>query len=231
MLLAALGAPTPVLVELFTSEGCSSCPPADALLAELDRGQPVPGAEVVVLSQHVDYWNRLGWRDPFSAAEFSNRQRDYARALGLDGVYTPQMVVDGRSQLLGSDAGGARETIAAAARAAKAKVRLTIDGTRLRASLGALPVTAGDAADVLLALTESGLLSRVTRGENEGRTLWHRGVVRRLSRIGVARAEGFTTETPLALDTAWRRASLRAVVFVQEQRSRRVLAVGSAWLR
>src|ERR1051325_656657 len=101
----------PVVVELFTSEGCSSCPPADALLARMDETQPVEGAEVVALAQHVDYWNSLGWSDPYSSHELSERQDEYARAFGHSGVYTPQMVVDGRDEFAGGDSDKAFETI------------------------------------------------------------------------------------------------------------------------
>ena len=101
---------TPVLVELFTSEGCSSCPPADVLLMQLGKEQPIPGAEVIILSQHVDYWNRLGWTDPFSSKEFSKRQEEYAFSLRVDGPYTPQMVVDGRVEFNGSNARQARDS-------------------------------------------------------------------------------------------------------------------------
>src|SRR3954463_5560674 len=112
----------PVVVELFTSEGCSSCPPADALLARLDETQPVEGAEVIALAQHVDYWNQLGWSDPFSSHELSERQGEYARAFGRDGVYTPQMVVDGRAEFPGGNSGRAFDAIAEAAREQKAEV-------------------------------------------------------------------------------------------------------------
>src|SRR5579864_9779739 len=116
---------TPVLVELFTSEGCSDCPPADALLGKLDRSQPVRNAQLVVLSEHVDYWNDIGWKDPYSSHEFSVRQGDYAHRFRLDGPYTPQMVVDGEAQFVGSDERRAIEVIEGAAKTEKIPVSLS----------------------------------------------------------------------------------------------------------
>src|SRR5690349_21126792 len=119
------GESAPVLVELFTSEGCSSCPPADQVLTNLMDKQPVAGAEIITLSEHVDYWNSLGWNDPYSTATSTQRQRDYAEVFGEDSVYTPQMVVDGKTQFVGSDADKARESIARAAAVAKASVHIS----------------------------------------------------------------------------------------------------------
>lgn len=231
---------TPVLVELFTSEGCSSCPPADDLLIQLEKSQPIAGAEVIVLGQHVDYWNRLGWADPYSSAEFSARQGDYSNAFGRDGVYTPQMVVDGQTEFVGSNSERAREAIAKAARAPKATITLTANGTAGERDASAMPLTvrvenfpkisAGDAAEVMLAITESNLHSNVERGENSGRRLTHTAVVRQLTSLGTVAGggrEAFTASPVLSIAGEWKRANLRAVVFVQERQSRKVLGAAA----
>jgi hypothetical protein len=227
----APAARVPVLVELFTSEGCSSCPPADLALARLEKTQPVAGAEIVPLSLHVDYWNRLGWADPFSSPSFSARQSDYGRAWGEDRVYTPQVVVDGRVELIGSDEKRARRAVEEAARLRKAAIDLVPAGaggrTALRIRVRALPpVTTGDTAEVLLAVTEDGLANDVPRGENAGRRLVHSAVVRDLEVVGMLRPGApFETERPVYLKADWKRNALHAVAFIQEKKSRKVLGV------
>src|SRR2546423_135477 len=232
------GRRTPVVVELFTSEGCSSCPPADRLLARLEREQPVEGAEVVALAQHVDYWNDLGWADPFSSHEASERQGEDAEAFGKDGGYTPPMIVYGRTEFPGGQSGKAFETIAQAAREPKAEVSLVRaadqanegDSLRLSVRVVRLPkLTDGDAADVLLAVTEGGLSSDVARGESAGRRLAHIGVVRPLTKIGYVSAASppFSADPVVALDKNWRREGLRVVVLLQEHTSRRVVGAAS----
>jgi hypothetical protein len=228
----------PVVVELFTSEGCSSCPPADALLSRMDETQPVEGAEVIPLAMHVDYWNYLGWADPFSAHEFSERQGEYAAAYKKDGVYTPQMVVDGVKEFPGGNERAALESVAAAAREKKAEVTIARlprrdegdDVVGLSVELDKFPKqTEGDPVYVLLAVTESGLSSDVARGENSGRRLKHVGVVRAIDQLGILpEANGpFKVETGIQIKKDWRRENLRAVVFAQERGTRRVLAAAS----
>ncbi len=231
-------APSPVLVELFTSEGCSSCPPADALLVRLDREAKVEGAEVIVLSEHVDYWNYIGWTDPFSSAAYSERQRMYAARLDSS-VYTPHMVVDGREDFVGSDERLARAAIARASRRRKARVEIEALGRnaagkfRLAVRVAALPEqTAGEAAEVLVAVTESNLTVAVPRGENSGRRLAHTSVVRALEPVGEVDGEkAFSTEIGVPAAEGWKLKGLRAVAIVQGKVSRRVLGVGQVRLQ
>jgi hypothetical protein len=226
-----------VVVELFTSEGCSSCPPADALLARLDKTQPVEGAEVIALAMHVDYWNHLGWADPFSSHQFSERQGEYAAAFGKNDVYTPQMIVDGVKEFNGGNSSLAQDAIGKAAREPKGEVLLALtpsqsdSSVRINALIEKFPKpTEGEAVNVFLALTESGLASDVARGENSGRKLTHVGVVRSLKSLGglpEAPGTSFKAETEVGIEKGWRRENLRAVVFAQERGTRRVLAAGS----
>ena len=217
----------PVVVELFTSEGCSSCPAADAALRELEIAQSVPGAEVIVLGEHVDYWNRLGWKDAFSASAYTERQRRYAQGFGT-GSYTPQAVVSGRYELVGSRTADLATAVARAAKAPQAAVAVAVKDGVARVQVSSVP--AGTAASkVLLAITESGLASQVGRGENAGRLLRHAPVVRQLLPLGPVSTDGtFAATATLKLAPEWQRPNLRVVALVQETASRRVVGVGAA---
>jgi hypothetical protein len=181
-----------IVVELFTSEGCSSCPPADALLAEL-----ATRSDVLALSFHVDYWDRLGWKDPFSSAAATARQRRYAASLGLDTVYTPQIVVDGRWQAVGSDRGDVARALDAAHRTPLAvPVALAVDHGRARITIGS-DVNGATGAIVLIGFDRQHI-DTVERGENEGRILTHVDVVRGIAEIGRFDGKAGTIEAPIA---------------------------------
>jgi hypothetical protein len=228
---------TPVLVELFTSEGCSDCPPADALLEKLDRSQPVSGADLIVLSEHVDYWDDIGWRDPYSSREYTERQGAYAGQFGLGSVYTPQMVIDGHFQLVGSDERGAITAIQSATKAEKVPVSVSLirleanNMITLHVAAGQLPASiAAKSVDVWIAMADDSDESYVRRGENAGRTLKHVAVLRSLTRAGKVDESGDFSRD-VSINIAGQNAgSLRAVAIVQEAPAGRVLGVGSARL-
>jgi len=223
----------PVLLELFTSEGCSSCPPADRLLEKLDRDQPVAGAELIVLSEHVDYWNRLGWTDPYSSADFSRRQQDYAAHFRTNEIYTPQLVVDGVHQAVGGNWPMVERAIRESLQEKKTAITLSKARTRNGAlvHVEAPPLTGdGGKALVYLAIAANHAESHVTRGENRGRVLKHAAVVRQLTAIGDAESPSAAARTELTLDPAWKRERLTVVAFVQERRSRTILASAAARL-
>jgi hypothetical protein len=223
----------PVLVELFTSEGCSDCPPADALLAELDAKQFVPGADAIVLSEHVTYWDHQGWRDPFSLDAMTQRQEAYVRRFVLESAYTPQMVVDGTSQFVGSNG---RALLAAVSKAAAApKISLSIENARWDRGKVLFTVR-GDkmtGSTLVAVLAANATHSEVARGENAGRTLHHTAVVRALKELNGAVADG----RPLTLDSASKSqanstdGSMRLVVFATDSRSGRVIAAAEQPLR
>jgi hypothetical protein len=222
----------PVLVELFTSEGCSSCPPADALLIDMDKRQPFPSAEVIAIEEHVTYWDDQGWRDPFSSADWTYRQNDYSAALNTGSSYTPEMVVDGTQGFTGSRGPLAKAAVEKAASAKKAGVEISEvsppQGKSVTLKIGVgqlLNATPKDTAQVLLAITETGLHMAVKDGENAGHELQHSAVLREMKVIGVAGKNGqeFSAQPTVKLDSDWKLANLRAVVFVQEKKSRRVL--------
>jgi len=224
-----------VIVELFTSEGCSSCPPADAVLKELSEQQGVEGAQIVGLEEHVDYWNHLGWKDPYSAAQFSQRQDDYAHVFRVDGVYTPQMIVDGQSEFVGSRSMAAKEAIEKAANQPKAELILVPSPNTSRGkpafeveikNLGGISVP-GE-TELWLAVTETGLQSDVKAGENSGETLKHAPLVRSLRKIETLRdPSGYHRQIQLPLDPAWKKENLRVVVFLAEKSSRKIIGAAT----
>jgi hypothetical protein len=228
----------PVIVELFTSEGCSSCPPADALLAKLDQQKRLGNAEIIALEEHVDYWDHLGWRDPFSSPQFTQRQEDYSTAFRTESVYTPQMVVDGRAEFVGSSQSNARNAISDASRLEKAeitlsKVQSTGSTAHLKIDVTMLPSAAAHEAQVWLAVTESELHSNVKHGENAGEDLHHAAVVRNLRKVANAKlsdAIAYSGEQDVALESSWKKQDIRLVVFVQDPKSRHILGAASTHL-
>jgi hypothetical protein len=236
----AMSASVPVVVELFTSEGCSSCPPADSFLARLESQQPIPNTQIIALEEHVDYWNSDGWIDPFSGREWTLRQQDYAETL-KDNPYTPQLVIDGQTALVGSRETLARQAIAAAAAQPKAHVALTLAPSgkpvveQATISVERLAGTQhGDKSEVWLAVTESGLHSSVSAGENAGSDLHHASVVRALREIATIdenEAASYSGNTPVRLDSSWKLQNVRVVVFVQEKKSRQIVGAAAAAIR
>jgi hypothetical protein len=227
------GGAVPVLVELFTSEGCSSCPPADAALLTLATEQAVPGAEVIPLEEHVDYWNRLGWTDPFSSRAFSARQDAYGEVSGFRQIYTPQMIVDGRTELVGSDLTRARQAVGDATRSFKTSIRImgtrnTLSGDILNVRIESAPFDGGaEEPELWAAITEDGLSTDAFGGENRGRRLRHGAVVRVLQMVGRLGASGGTAEARFRIGKDWSRERLRVVAFVQDRTTRRVLGAGA----
>lgn len=229
LVLAADAPRVPVLLELFTSEGCSSCPPADRLLEALDQKQPIAGADLIVLSEHVDYWDG-SWKDPYSSPKWTERQRQYVRRFGLQSSYTPQLVVDGQSELVGSIQGEAMQAIQNAL--GKQKVPLTLSAVsreganvKLHLNIPAIQPSAKEGADILIALADDHAQSQVARGENAGRALRHVAVVQTLMTVGkVTAGEGFSGDFSLPVKAkSGVSGGLRVVAFVQDRLTGRVL--------
>lgn len=221
-----------VVVELFTSEGCSSCPPADELLGHLRQDLSAKNVQVIPLGFHVDYWNSLGWKDRFSSAEFTERQEQYTRALKVDGPYTPEMVVDGDVEFVGNDAGQAQRTIRQqASQLETAQVKVATAGAdQLTIQVKGPATPSNGSALVMLAVTEDNLSTQVGAGENGGRTLHHAAVVRELRELGMLHGGAFETTVPLKLQKDWKRNDLRAVVFVQQGPSGKIEGAASVAL-
>jgi hypothetical protein len=220
-----------VVVELFTSQGCSSCPPADRILSELGSQQ---NARVIALSFHVDYWNHDGWTDPFSRHDWTERQSAYARLLGLRSVYTPEAVVDGRTEMVGSDANRLRAAIAAAAQRTAASVSIHLDVEKSKVAVAATvdrpEILRSRKLDLMLAVFETNLVTSVGKGENGGKTLRNDYVVRSLRRAATLSSGGANPSsqlTTLSLDDSWKRAELGIAAFVQDPSSLEILGAAA----
>ncbi len=172
----ALAAKPPVLVELFTSQGCSSCPPADKLAGKLATRD-----DVVVVSLNVDYWDYLGWKDTLARAEFTKRQMDYAHARGDGDVYTPQMVINGAAHVVGSNQGPVEDAIATAA-AASVAVNVSAKENELIIDIGE---GAASEATIWLMAVNPAVEVVIERGENSGSTITYHNVVRGLVPAGM----------------------------------------------
>lgn len=224
----------PVLVELFTSEGCSSCPPADELLARLDAQPLISGAKAIVLSEHVTYWNHLGWRDPFSLDEVTDRQEQYSKRFGLDSVYTPQAVVDGVSQMTGSDGPALKRAIEQEAAAPAIDLAIqdaSWSGDTVRFKVRTGSGTPGTDAILTAALAEDSTKSAVARGENAGHTLRHVAVVRVLQNMEKDALDGRELELKLPGESQVDNVTpIRLVVFLTERHSGHVLGTAEQTL-
>jgi hypothetical protein len=219
----------PVLVELFTSEGCSSCPPADELLQQMDASQPIPGALIIVLSEHVDYWNHDGWKDPYSSPMLTDRQSAYVRALGLKTPYTPQILVDGTSELRGTGEERA-QTIEKAAALPHVVIRIGSVSVAaqtpavLNAHIEAEAAAEKHNAEVYVVVALDHAESHVLYGENSGKHLAHVAVVQEFKRIGkLEKAKRFSQDFQVKLKPGTDPSNIRIIAFVQESGLGRVL--------
>jgi hypothetical protein len=224
----------PVVVELFTSEGCSSCPAADDVLARLDKRESVPrNIELIALGEHVDYWDNQGWKDRFSSPLFSARQQDYGIAMRSASVYTPQAVVNGQKEVLGSDSWAVLHAVAEVSRQPRTEIQMAVvAGDTLQLRVGKLP-PGSHKADLLLAIAESGVETDVRAGENNGRRLRHVAVVRLMSKLAEldpAHPGEYLAEARLNLRPEWKRANIKLVLLVQDRETRRILGAGTSQL-
>lgn len=220
--------PQPVIVELFTSEGCSSCPPADALLRSVSEKQPFEGVHVIALEEHVDYWNHLGWADPYSSRQFTERQESYGSA------YTPQVLIDGWAETVGSRQTAVRENLLRAASLPKASLALSLvsatpEKRAVQVQISELSkVAAFKEADLWIVVTEKNLQSDVKAGENSGETLRHAPVVRLMQKAATLHgAEDYKGEAAIPVSRDWKPENLSVVAFLADKRSHKIIAAAS----
>ena len=224
--------PAAVVVELFTSQGCSSCPPADRLLTRLGS-DPELAKQVIPLAFHVDYWNWIGWRDPFSDAAWSQRQRVYGRGLRPgEGVFTPQAVIGGRRQCNGADVRCIQRAVQELSAQPAGEVTLAFAPAAagsLQVGVWARPPAGGGKLDVMLAVFEKSLETAVGRGENASKTLRNDFVVRRLQRaFQLEGGEARRGTVAVPLDPGWNRGNVGIAVFLQDPRTRQIHAAAAA---
>jgi hypothetical protein len=223
----------PVLLELFTSEGCSSCPPADKLLGMLDRDQPVKGVELIVLSEHVDYWDHEGWKDPYSSRAVSQRQEDYESRLGGGDVYTPQLIIDGGTQVVGSNWKAAEPAIVKSMRDPKIPLSLSAvrEGSSIRVHIEAKENSSSlPNGDVYLVTAADHAHSQIFGGENAGRAIDHVAVSSSFRKVGKLLAgSNFSKDVRVSIASDSPSRATRLIAFVQDPVTRRIL--GSAQIR
>ena len=224
-----------VLVELFTSEGCSSCPPADALLGQLDKLAPVNSVGIVVLGEHVDYWDGVGWHDRFSSHQYTERQTEYARRFKLADPFTPQMVVDGSQQLVGNNTPALQSALNSAATKNRATLHISAerkDQKHLSVNVEAGPLPDGSKrADLYVAIADNSAESQVGGGENSGRKLNHVAVVRSLRKCGSVSAQGGQLQFTVPIEKGFDLDKQRLVVFLQEPDAGHVLGAAAKPLK
>jgi hypothetical protein len=221
---------TPILVELFTSEGCSSCPPADLWLQHLDATQPIPGAEIIVLSEHVDYWDHDGWKDPYSLALSTERQSGYVRVMGLSTPYTPQAIVNGKSELRLNEPQQVSQVLVKEASAVQIPVHISalkVDGSAPAILRAHIDVNGGDVkrnADIVAVVALDHAKSQVAHGENGGRVLTHVAVAQEFVKVGkLQKGKLFSEDLEIKLLPNMDLQNLRLIIFVQEPEFGKVL--------
>ncbi|MDB5130181.1 thioredoxin family protein [Mucilaginibacter sp.] len=213
------------VLELFTSEGCSSCPPADELLAKIQK--EAQGKDIYLLAYHVDYWDRLGWKDVFSNAEYSKRQEQYGRWFNLSQIYTPQLIVNGKAEFVGSNEAAIRNAISDQL-STKANVNLVLhaqpDGGGLKVHYQASNIVKG--SNLLIAVVQKNAQSKVERGENAGNTLSHVQIVRKVQNEPLsATGEGSSiVELPKGFDTQ----NWEVLGLIQDQSNGEILGAAKA---
>ena len=210
-----------VLVELFTSEGCSSCPPADDLLRKVDEKQTAAGQLIVGISEHVTYWNQLGWRDPFSSSTYTDRQERYVDRFGLDGPYTPQMIVSGQLQFVGSNEAQLAQALADDLNRKRINLQILsteIHNGKLAIHFAATQLLSSQPLNIVAVLAENHADSKVLRGENSGRSLQHVAVARSMTTVATIHQATDTTVTVAAGAVAGleNEAAFHLILFAQE---------------